>query len=133
MRLPNESTGTMNTTEMLEALTELYAQRDLLTIDRKRAESAAMPQEVIDAMNDIAAEYAPKEIAVAEKIAQMEEEVKLAVTSEGATVKGGALQAVFAKGRVTWETKGLDGLMIAYPDLAKFRKVGAPSVSIRKM
>lgn len=123
----------MNTTEMLEALTELYAQRDLLQIDRKRAETAAMPQEVIDAMNDIAAEYFLKESAVNNKIAVMEDDVRAAVLETGSTVKGGSLQAVFTKPRVTWETKGLDGLMVAYPELGNFRKVGAPSVSIRKM
>lgn len=123
----------MNVTEMLEGLTELYAQRDLLQIDRKRAETAAMPQEVIDAMNDIAAEYAPKESAVTDKIAELEEQVKTAVIADGTTVKGGSLQAVYTKGRTTWETKGLDGLMVAVPQLAQFRKTGAPSVSIRKV
>jgi phage host-nuclease inhibitor protein Gam len=119
--------------EMLEGLTEMYAQRDLLMLDRKRAETAAMPQEVIDALADIATEYAPKESAVSEKIAELEEAIKGEVIKTGVTVKGGSLQAVYSKPRVTWETKGLDGLLVAFPQLAQFRKVGAPSVSIRKL
>jgi phage host-nuclease inhibitor protein Gam len=123
----------MNTNEMLENLTELYAQRDLLDIDKRRAKTDAMPPEVTKALADIDAEYAPKENAVSEKITDLEARVKDAVLQAGQTAKGGSLQAVFAKGRVTWETKGLDGLIVAIPQLAQFRKTGAPSVSIRKV
>jgi phage host-nuclease inhibitor protein Gam len=123
----------MNTNEMLENLTELYAQRDLLSIDRRRAETDAMPQEVINRLSDIAAEFDPKAEAVTEKIAALEAAVKEAVIADEKTAKGGSLQAVFAKGRVTWDSKQLDGLMIAVPQLAQARKVGAPSVSIRKV
>jgi hypothetical protein len=114
-------------------LTELYAQRDLLAIDRKRAEQAAIPPEVANALTDIAIEYGPKEATVTDKIAELEEAVKQVVLTEGTTVKGGALQAVYAKPRVTWDTKGLDGLIVAIPELMRFRKNGQPSVSIRKV
>lgn len=40
-------------------------------------------------------------------------------------------QAVYNKGRVTWETKGLEGLMVAVPQLAGFRKVGDPYITFR--
>ena len=123
----------MQPIEMLEALTQLYAQRDLLSIDKKYAKQLAMPPEVAKALDDIETEYAPKEIAITEKIMDLEEQVKAAVAETGATTKGGSLQAVFAKGRVTWDSKGLEGLMVAVPQLGQFRKVGNPSVSIRKV
>ncbi len=122
----------MNTIQMLEALTELYAQKDLLMIDRKRAEQAAVPAEVQKQLDDIAVEYCGKEMAVNENIITLEAEIKKAVTEGGASVKGGSLQAVYSAPRVTWDTKGLDGLMVAVPELEKFRKTGNPSVSIRK-
>ncbi|CAK0771531.1 hypothetical protein CCP3SC15_4350001 [Gammaproteobacteria bacterium] len=40
--------------------------------------------------------------------------------------------AVYTKGRVSWDSKKLDGMMILVPELASARKEGEPSVSIRK-
>ncbi|MCG3145996.1 MAG: hypothetical protein HONDAALG_03775 [Gammaproteobacteria bacterium] len=51
--------------------------------------------------------------------------------SRGATVKGAALSAVYAKGRVSWDNKALEGYAVAHPELLAFRSEGAPSVSIR--
>lgn len=119
--------------EILEQLTELYAQQDLLNMDREKAKDAAIPQEVKAALEEIALEFSPKQEALSEKIAALLEEVKTAVIAEGETVKGGALQAVYAKGRVTWDGKKLDGMMSLIPQLEDARKVGEPSVSIRKV
>ncbi len=41
--------------------------------------------------------------------------------------------AVWSKGRETWDTKSLDGYALAHPEIASLRKVGDPSVSIRKI
>lgn len=123
----------MNAKEILEQLTDLYAQRDLLNIDHDQARDNAIPEEVEAVLADIDAEFAPKQEAVAAKIAALEADAKAAVLAEGATVKGGALQAVYTKGRVTWDGKKLDGMMSLIPQLADARKEGEPSVSIRKV
>lgn len=120
------------TKQLLENLTELYAQRDLLSIDRKRAEEAAIPKEVQEKLADIRGEFDPKENAVADKIAELETQIKAEVLTAGISCKGGSLNAVYMKGRITWDTKGLEGLMIAVPQLGQFRKTGEPSVTIRK-
>lgn len=122
-----------NAKEILEQLTELYAQRDLLHLDQTKARDNAIPAEVAQALADVDAEYMPKHQAIAEKIEALEAEVKTAVLAEGETIKGGALQAVYAKGRVTWDGKKLDGMMSLIPQLEDARKVGEPSVSIRKV
>lgn len=119
--------------EILEQLTEAYARRDILNIDQAHALDAAIPAEVKQAMVDVAAEYQPKHDLIAEQIAALEEQAKQAVLTIGETTKGGALQAVYTKPRVTWDSKQLDGLMIVIPELAQARKVGLPSVSIRKI
>jgi len=115
--------------ELLEKLTEAYARRDLLNIDKKNA----VPVDVQKVLNEIAAEFDPQIHDVESKIAELEEQVKQAVLQEGDTVRGGALQAVYSKPRVTWDSKQLDGLMIVIPELAQARRVGQPSVSIRKI
>ena len=123
----------MNAQEMLEKLTEFYAQRDLLMIDKKRTLEDAMPAEVKQRMEEIDAEFGDKEAAVANNIAALETEIRSTVLEQGETVKGGALQAVYVKGRVTWDTKSLDGYCKAHPELEEYRKQGNPSVSLRKV
>lgn len=118
----------MDAKQLLENLTEAYALRDLLNIEKARA----IPDEIKKVLADIDAEFAPKLETVEATIADLEAQAKAAVIEAGATVRGGALQAVYAKGRVTWDSKQLDGLMIAVPQLAQARTEGKPSVSIRK-
>jgi hypothetical protein len=55
------------------------------------------------------------------------------VIAHGASVKAKFLHAVFTKGRVSWDTKMLDGLALAFPRLNEARKEGDPSVSLRKI
>lgn len=119
----------MTAKEILEQLTEAYARHDLLNIDKKNA----IPADVTKILNDIAAEFDPQLHAIGSQIDELEAQAKEAVLAEGVTVKGGALQAVYSKPRVTWDSKQLDGLMIIIPELSQARKVGAPSVSIRKI
>lgn len=119
----------MNATQLLEKLTELYAKRDLLSLDKK----AAIPAEIQAVLDEIEAEFSPKQESINEEIAQLEASVKSTVLEAGETAKGGSLQAVFTKGRVTWDTKALDGYAKANPAIAEYRKQGEPSVSIRKV
>jgi hypothetical protein len=57
--------------------------------------------------------------------------VKSQVLSGGATVKGTHYMAVYAKGRVSWDNKALDGYAVAHPEILILRKEGEPSVSFR--
>ncbi len=70
---------------------------------------------------------------VLENIAKLTDEIKTAVIAGSASVKGTYLHAVYSKPRVTWDSKGLEGFMVAHPEIEAFRKVGNPSVSIRKI
>lgn len=82
---------------------------------------------------EIIAEFGDKAAAVVDNIDKLTGEIKEAVKAEGKTVKGKAYQAVYVKGRVTWITDMLDGMIVAFPALAKARKEGEPSVTIRKV
>lgn len=119
----------MNAQQALEKLTELYAKRDLLMLDKK----SAIPISVQDMLNEIEVEYAPKQDAINSEISELEAQAKALVLESGETAKGGSLQAVYTKGRITWDTKSLDGYAKANPAIAEYRKQGEPSVSIRKV
>lgn len=119
--------------QKLDELSELYAQRDLATLEKQRLIDEIYTAEIKAKIAEIDAEFAGKNEAVAEKIAALETEVKQAVLVGGASVKGQFLHAVYTKGRVTWDSKSLDGYVKAHPELAEFRKEGEPSVSLRKI
>lgn len=114
----------------LDELAERRAAFDVIRLEyeRKRADILAVVQPQLD---DLDREYKPR-LATAElHAAQLEGEVKALVIALGESVKGTQLHAVYSKGRVTWDTRGLDGYAVAHPELAAFRKVGDPSVTIR--
>lgn len=123
----------MNTKQMLEELSEYYAQLDVLALQKSDLLDTVMPPEIKQAIEDVNAEFADKESAVRENMADLEARVKQAVIDDGETVKGGVLQAVFNKGRVSWDNKKLEGLMIAFPKLAEAKKQGDPYVAIKKV
>jgi len=123
----------MDTKQKLDQLAELYAQRDLIAVEKQKLLDTAMPEEVRKAIADINTEFAPKEAAISEVIDNTTADVKADVIADGMSVKGNFLHAVFTSGRVSWDTRGLDGYAAAHPEVAQFKKQGDPSVAIRKV
>ena len=123
----------MNIEKMLDELAELRAAIDIASMQMQESIDGVLTSEQKSAIAEIKLEFAPMIDEATAKAAALEEEVKIVVTEHGATIKGTRLQAVFAKGRVTWDAKALDGYMIKEPALAAFRSEGNPSVSIRSV
>ena len=119
-------------TKLLDKLSELYAQRDLLAMQKQEMINAVLTPEIRAKLAEIDAETAPMFEAVNANAAELEATVKATVLEHGATVKGAHLQAVYVKGRVSWDTDKLDGMAALIPQLNEARKVGQPSVAIRK-
>jgi hypothetical protein len=82
---------------------------------------------------EIAAEFAGKAEAASEHIARLTAEIKTEVAKVGATVKGKHYQAVYVKGRTTWNLEMLEGMIAILPQIEKARKVGVPSVTLRRI
>jgi len=123
----------MTTIEMLDALDELHQQLILLGADKQALIDQVLTPEIRRKLDEIEDEFSDKSGAVLEKISDLENAIKQDVIAEGATVKGKYMMAVFTKGRISWDTKALDGYAAAHPEVEQFRKEGAPSVSIRKV
>lgn len=70
--------------------------------------------------------------AQAKQADKLIKQIKTAVLKHGETIKGNRLQAVWNKGRTGWDTQGLIGFAVAHPEMEQFRRVGSPTVSIRK-
>lgn len=119
----------MDTKEKLDKIAELKSAQNVREIEKQALIDQLIPQEIKAKIAEIEAEFSNSDIS--EKIDALTEEVKGEVVSVGETVKGTYLMAVYNKGRVSWDTKALDGYVTAHPELLQFRKEGAPSVSIR--
>jgi hypothetical protein len=122
----------MNTTEKLDRLAELDAHRDMVLVDKEALKQSVIPAEVKQQLRDIDSEYDPKLDAIAQERAQLEAEVRNDVMVSGESVVGEVYRASYVKGRVSWDTKALDGYALTHPEIEKLRIEGAPTVRIAK-
>lgn len=116
-------------TAKLDRLAELRQTADATRIDfeKKRAEILKSLQPQLDALD---AEFTPLLETTQERIEQLESEIRAGVLQHGATVRGKFLRAVFARGRIAWDTKGLDTYAQQHPEVTAFRHQGEPYVSL---
>ncbi|SRR5688572_20981440 len=114
----------------LDELAEVQAAAEVtrLDLEAKRAEILKSVQAELDALEE---EFAPLLAAAEARIEQLREEIKSDVLEHGASVRGGHLQAVYSRGRITWDTRRLEGYAEEHPEINDFRREGAPSVSLR--
>jgi len=117
--------------QKLDQLADYRAGRDAIMLQKQALMDEIMSAEIKAKLAEIEAEFADKSEAVNANIASLEAEVKQAVIEHGASVKSTFLHAVWTKGRVSWDTKSLDGYATAHPELLSFRKEGEPSVGLR--
>lgn len=118
--------------QMLDQLANLQAQMVLMRGEKQTLLDSVIPDDIRDKITEIEAEYLPKAEAMGKQISQLSESIKTKTAEHGSTVKGRWLQSVWGKGHVTWDDKALTGYMVDHPELEKFRKQGAPSISIRE-
>lgn len=117
--------NTLNRLHELRAASKRTAEEMQALID------ATIPADVRQAIADIHAEYDQTIADINAAAAVLEAQAKDAVLQHGATVKADNLMAVYVGGRVSWDDKALNGYMVDHPELARFRNIGKPSVTIR--
>lgn len=117
------------TIKLLEELANAYDRRALIEMDKQ----AALPADVRKIIEDNEIAFQEHIEANDALIAELEAQVKEAILAGGASMKAGGLQAVFMKGRVSWDNKKLEGLMMVIPQISAARKEGSPTVTIRKV
>ena len=86
---------------------------------------------VAEALLHIEAEYGPMLEAAQQHAEELAGEVKEAVVAQGKTQKGAMFQAVYMKGRESWDGKKLEGYAAVHPEVLNFRTTAAPTVQIR--
>jgi len=121
----------MDITQLMQQLEDARAKLDIVAAEVETLKDGVLTAEIKAQLASIDEEFAPILDAAQTAYSDAEAAVKAAVAEHGCTVKGTFLQAVWAKPRVTWDAKSLDGYAINHPELFAFRKEGQPSVSIR--
>lgn len=114
----------------LRRLADLRAAADVARIDyeAKRAEVMKQVQAELDALD---LEFRPVLDAAEDNADTLEAEIKNDVMLRGESLRGGAYQAVYMKGRVSYDAHGVDEYARTHPELLKYRREGQPSVSLR--
>jgi len=100
-----------------------------------RSEYEAARQTVLKTVEqdlaDIAAEFEPSMQSAAALVAALEPGLRDMAIKVGETIKNERVSIIPVAGRVTWDTKALDGYAVANPAVERFRKVGEPTTQIR--
>lgn len=124
----------MNEAEIKNLLDEL-AEAEENVVDlaaRKKAKrEEILTDEIQSALLAVEADFQGDEQSAAGRVMELQDKIKREVLQYGGTVTGSFKQAVYQKGRITWDTKGLDGFAVAHPEIGAFRKQGDPSVVIK--
>ena len=115
---------------LLDQLAELRATVEILNADR-RAKEAEILAAVKPELDALAAEYVPLVQVANERAEGLESAIKAAVVNAGHTIRGERYMAVYAKGHTSWDTKKLQGLALAHPEISACATVGKPIVSLR--
>lgn len=123
----------MDVYEKIERYSDLGAGIDLAEQEKQALIDSVTPQEVKDKIAEIKAEFADKIEVMTNERRALEAEIKGEVLSAGRTIKGNTHAFTFTKGRTSWDSKLLDGYAVAHEEILVARKVGEPSVSIRKV
>lgn len=119
--------------EKLERLNDLHLQLEALDGEKQKLVDQILSPETKARLAEIEAEFAQKVEAASANIEALEAAIKADTLVLGETVRGAAFQAVWNKGRQTWDSKGLSTYAEANPEVLQFRKEGEPSVTLRRV
>ena len=103
--------------------------RTTILIEKTIAEE--IPEEIQSRINLIKDRYSSILEEAQYNIAKLEKEIKEETLVIEETINGATLQAVYAKGKVSWDDKGLTGFAVAYPKILSFKKQGEPYITIK--
>ena len=116
----------------IERYSDIGVGIDLVSQEKASLIDEVLTPEIKEKLAEIDAEFEPKIEQLLQEKSQLEAEIKDEVLNAGRTIKGTYHSFVWSKPRVSWDTKALDGYALAHPEIAQFRKEGAPSVSVRR-
>ena len=116
----------------LEILSELTTNMEKIVSELEKAKYDAIPASLRRKLARIDREYEQRLNPVKVRIETVSANIRTDTVSYGESVKNAGYHAVYAGGRITWNTVGLNGYAVAHPEVNEFRKDSGPYVTIRK-
>lgn len=128
--LTSDCIGSLEVASRLTQLAEAkrYATEIHVEYENRRASVMEQVRAQLEALD---AEFGEMLREADEEVVRLEGEVKEAVRAVGESVKQEGVHAIYMRGRVTWDSRGLSRYAETNPAVMEFRRVGTPSVSIR--
>lgn len=120
----------MEVADCLRQLAAAHEAAELIQGEYGTRRSAILEQ-VRAQLETLDAEYSERLRAASEVVSRRQAEVKEAVLQLGESVRQYGIHAVYSRGRVSWDSRGLYRYLENHPELAVFRRFGVPFVSIR--
>ena len=121
----------MSVQELLNEYSNNLAGIDLLNSERQAMIDKVITPEIKAKLAEIDEEIDPIIEKVNSRNQELIELIKAEVIAAGQTVAGDYHQAVYMKGRTSWDSKSLEGFAAAHPEILQFKTIGSPSVSIK--
>jgi hypothetical protein len=117
----------------LDLLSILHTELDGLRLEKKRLIDESLPPEYGTRVSEIEQEFAHKEETARRNIETLAAEIRFDTLAFGRSVRGSEYQAVWSKGRISWDDKSLSVYARAHSEILPFRKEGEPIISIRRL
>lgn len=121
----------MTVEEKLEELKRLDKEREAFQTEKRAKIDDILTDKIKEKLAKVDAYYDPAIANLNEISKQVEKEIKAVVLINGVSVKG-VYHAIYVRGRITWDSKKLDGYALAHPEINEARKTGKPSVRINR-
>jgi len=118
---------------LFETYASIASQIEDLNTERQKLLDAATPPEIKIILDNINAHYNNTEQRLAQRFKEIETLIKQYIVAIASTYKHGTWQAVYYNGRITWDSKALEGFAVAHPEINAFKKTGEPSVQMRRV
>ncbi|RPI87751.1 MAG: hypothetical protein EHM41_03820 [Chloroflexi bacterium] len=119
--------------DKLNRLADFQAQRDYLSLQKQELIDSILTPEIKTRIEEIETEFSGRLEVVKANIEGLECEIKQDAVEEGASVRGQFLQAVWNRGRTSWDNEGLEKYAQMHPEILSYKKQGSPFIAIRKL
>lgn len=114
----------------LDELAEVKAAETVTRLDYEAKRNEIL-KAVLAELQALDSEYDPLFESAQNRAAALEEEIRQLTLQHGASVKGRQFQAVYNRGRITWDNAALDQYAAHHPEILAHRREGEPSISLR--
>lgn len=121
----------MTTEKKMEVYYTLREDLQLISYQEQEEIDKILTPEIMAQVELIRTNYKDTKESMAYEIYTLESEIKADVIAKKETIKSENVMAVWNKGRVSWDSKLLEGMAKLEPKLLAARKEGEPTVSIR--